>query len=261
MAQLVDTTLQQLEVDLSWMPEAELMPDFLPAVKAKLLSDPTLLVTSPAAKVLLSKIIEQEQDVDLSLFQNLTTEQLSHFTCNLSKTIVSLGLSGPNITADLLRRIASANASLRNVYILGASNVPLQPTLELLHKSSLDAIYHSDMFRRALDDVTQKEISFPSQIMTSFPVIQIFWVCRGFSRGLPRTCTAAFPLRDAILPPARVVTGLEKLLRFLTQLGSELGVNEESTVAMVAAKSFAMTGSIDLDVLKQVSWQTLLVGL
>jgi hypothetical protein len=29
------------------------------------------------------------------------------------------------------------------------------------------------------------------------------------------------------------------------------------TVAMVAAKSFAMTGLADLDVMKQVSWQTL----
>src|SRR5438874_1951333 len=102
MAQLIDTALQQPEVDPSWMPEAELVSDFLPAVKAKLLNDPTLLVTSPAAKILLSKIIEHEQDVDLSLFQNLTTEQLSDITCKLSKTVVSLSLSGPNITADLL---------------------------------------------------------------------------------------------------------------------------------------------------------------
>lgn len=114
------------------------------------------------------------------------------------------------------------------------------------------------MFRRALEDVAQKEISFPSQIMTSFPVIQIFWVRRVFDRGLSRTHTAVFPLRDAILPPARVVTGLAKFLHFLTTSDSW---SEESKVAMVAAKSFAMTSSADFDVLKQVSWQTLFVGL
>jgi hypothetical protein len=257
MAQLIDTTLQRPEVDLSWMPEAELFSDFLPAAKAKLLSDPTLLVTSPAAKILLSKIIENEQDVDLSLFQNLTTEQLSHFICKLSKTIVSLSLSGPNITADLLRRIVSANPSLQKVYILGASNVPLQLTLELLHKSNLDTIYHSDMFRHALEDVTQKEISFPSQIMTSFPVIQIFWVSQVFDAAYKMV----FPLRDAILPPARVVTGLAKLLYFLTTSSIWSRRLDASTVAMAAAKSFAMTSSADFDILKQVSWQPLLVGL
>jgi hypothetical protein len=183
MAQLIDTTLQQPEVDLSWMPEAELMPDFLPAVKANLLSDPTLLKTSPAVKILLSKIIEHEQEVDLSLFQNLSTEQLSDLTLKLSETIVSLSLSGPNITADLLTRIVSANPSLQKAYILGAWKVPLQPTLELLHKSNLQAIWHSDMFRRALGDFTQEEIRFPSRLMTSFPVIQIFWVCRKLRVG------------------------------------------------------------------------------
>jgi hypothetical protein len=267
MAQLIDTTLQQPEVDLSWMPEAELMPDFLPAVKANLLSDPTLLKTSPAVKILLSKIIEHEQEVDLSLFQNLSTEQLSDLTLKLSEAIVSLSLSGPNITADLLTRIVSANPSLQKAYILGAWKVPLQPTLELLHKSNLQAIWHSDMFRRALGDFTQEEIRFPSRLMTSFPVIQIFWVCRKLrvgdhvshvdDKGIPWTRKAAFPLQDAILPPARVVTGLASFLHFLAPLSSWSRVTEMSTVAMVAAKSFAMTGLADLDVMKQVSWQTL----
>jgi hypothetical protein len=254
MAALIDKTLRQPDVDLSWVREAELLSDFLPAVKAKLLNEPKLLMTSLTGRILLSKMNAGEQVVDLSLFRNLSTEQLPDLTCELSKTIVSLSLSGPNITADLLRDIVSANPSLQKLYILGASNVSLEPALELLHDSNLDALYHSDMFRRAFEDATQKETSFPSQIITSFPVIQIFWVCRKLpvhNHLPPSSC--AFPLRDANLPPARIVTGLVRLLHFLNR-DSRL---EASTVAMAAAKCFAMTGSAESDVLHPVSWQTL----
>ena len=287
MTQLIETTLQQTEVDLSWMPEAKLLSDFLPSVTAKLRSDPMLLVTSPAAKLLLSKTIEHERDVDLSLFQNLTTEELSDLTCKLSKKPVSLSFSGPNVTTDLMRTIASANPSLQRMYVLGASNLPLQPTLGLLHESKLHAIYHSDMFRPAFEEVQHEETRCPSsQMTTRFPVIQILWVCRELREsdhvlrlddgGIPwasilrkstksynpfEPCIAAFPLRDAVLSSARVVTGLAKILSYLITSDTLSGANKKSTVAALVAKSFAMSSLVNLDAQKQVRWHTLFVSL
>ena len=118
-----------------------------------------------------------------------------------------------------------------------------------------------------------------------FPVVQIFWLSREFetvgntsrlddggipwAQLLPRQdrydyllepFLAAFPLRDALLPTTRVVTGLAKFGHYLTEsknFGS--GMSKEGTIGMAAAKCFALAASDlgELDITKQVSHLTL----
>lgn len=67
--------MQSVDTDLSWIEEAELLSDFLPAIKTKLSSEPTL-IASQAAKVLLLRVVKDEQEVDLSQFPDLSRDDL-----------------------------------------------------------------------------------------------------------------------------------------------------------------------------------------
>ena len=117
-----------------------------------------------------------------------------------------------------------------------------------------------------------------------FPVVQIFWLSREFETvgntsrlddgGIPwaqllppqdrydyllEPSLAAFPLRDALLPTTRVVTGLAKFVHYLTKSDNfNSGMSKEGTVGMVAAKCFALAASSlgGLDIMKQVSRPT-----
>jgi hypothetical protein len=104
--------LRRTDYDISWIAEAELLPGFLPAIRVTLAIEPTLIDKSPRAKHLLLKAIEHEPEVDLSLFQSLSAEDLTVFISKLSKT-VSLSLSGSSISTGLLALdLPTANTSL-----------------------------------------------------------------------------------------------------------------------------------------------------
>jgi hypothetical protein len=124
--------LQRTYSDISWIAEAELLPDFLPAIRERLAREPTLIDTSPMAKHLLLKAIEHEREVDLSLFQSLSEEDLSVFISRLSKT-VSLSLSGASIsTGPLALNLSPANTSLGKLYFLDSPKLQLQQVLRLM---------------------------------------------------------------------------------------------------------------------------------
>jgi hypothetical protein len=305
LARLVETSLQKADSDISWITEAELLPDFLPAVRTRLASEPTLIDSSLAAKAPLLKAIEHEQEVDLSVFQNLSAVDLSGITSRLSE-IVSLCLSGPNVSAGLLDLdLPAATTSLRKLYVLDAPNLQLLSVLRLMHKPGMPRIYHADMFRRPVqyrlhqhhhlsesallqtkDDqstphqVMDEQLNLPGNPTPRFPVVQVIWLSREFNSdgdvsrlgdgGLPwpkllpdqeqRFCSlgpfvAAFPLRDAFLPTTCVVTGLVKFMQYLinTDLLSG-GMSHEGTIAMAAAKSFALAASDlrEMDTAKQL---------
>jgi hypothetical protein len=102
------------------------------------------------AKHLLLKAIEHEREVDLSLFQSLSEEDLSVFISRLSKT-VSLSLSGASIsTGPLALNLSPANTSLGKLYFLDSPKLQLQQVLRLMHDPGMPWIYHADMFRRPL---------------------------------------------------------------------------------------------------------------
>jgi len=115
-----------------------------------------------------------------------------------------------------------------------------------------------------------------------FPVVQIFWLTRGFKGngdvtrlddgGIPwatvllnsvrdyflthgHASLAAFPLRDGFLTISRVVTGLAKFIQCLAEPRAlRIGRKEEVGVAVTAAKCFALAASdvAELDPAKQV---------
>ena len=148
LACLVETSLHREDSDISYITDAELLPDFLPAIRTRLASEPTLITSSPAAKGLLLKAIEHAQEVDLSAFQSLSAKEHSEVLSRISEA-VSLSLSGPSISEGLLTVDFSAKKpALRQLYVLDAPNLPLQPVLKLMHEPGILWIYHADMFRR-----------------------------------------------------------------------------------------------------------------
>jgi hypothetical protein len=276
LARLVDESLQSADPDLSWTAEAELLSDFFPAVKARIYSEPTLLA-SPVAKALLLKAIEHEQEVDLSPFQNLSTDDILSITSRLSKEIKSLSLSG-NVTAELLALVAEQNPSI----------CKMQSALQVMTQCGSPRIYHADMFRAPLEfprSRHENEQGTPLDVLPKasekFPVVQILWLTRGIGGdgdvirlgdgGLPwatiplsledyfascdHASIAAFPLRDGFLTISCVVTGLAKLMQCLAESDKlDIGLNEEESVAKVAAKCFALAASdlAEPDMAKQV---------
>ena len=123
LTRLVETSLQSVDTDLSWIKELELLSDFLPAIRTKLGSEPTL-IASPAAKALLLRAIKHEQEVDLSQFPDLSMDDLVSLTSKLSNKTTSLSLSGPNVTAAfLVLDLLVVNTSLRKLYVLDAPNL------------------------------------------------------------------------------------------------------------------------------------------
>ena len=289
LARLVDESLQSVDPDLSWTAEAELLSDFFPAVKARIYSEPTLLA-SPVAKALLLKAIEHEQEVDLSPFQDLSTDDIISITSRLSKEIKSLSLSG-NVTAELLALVAEQNPSICKIYVLDAPNLQLQSALQVMAQRGPPRIYHADMFRAPLEPPRSRHedeqgtpleaVDLLPKASEKFPVVQILWLTRKIGGngdvirlddgGLPwatipldsedyyssrdHASIAAFPLRDGFLTVSCVVTGLAKFMQCLAE-SHELGIglDEQDGVADAAAKCFALAASdlAEPDTAKQV---------
>jgi len=292
--------LQSVDTDLSWIEEAELLSDFLPAIRVKLGSEPAL-IASPAAKVLLLRAIKDEEEVNLSQFPDFSRDDLVSLTSKLSNKTTSISLSGRNVTAAFLSLdLLAVNASLRKLCVLDAPNLQLRSALQLMCQPRSPWIYHRDMFRNPVryqilssdnrqQNANGQDIHQPSlnEILhiaggrVKFPVVQIFWLSRSFRTvdntlrlddgGIPwaqllppqdrrnkwlEPSLAAFPLRDALLPTTRAVTGLAKFVHYLIQSDRlNFGMTKEGTVGMVAAKCFALAASDleELDVMKQVS--------
>jgi hypothetical protein len=292
LARLVDESLQNADLDLSWTAEAELLSDFFPAIKARIYSEPTLLA-SPVAKALLIKAIEHEQEVDLSPFQNLSMDDILSITSRLSKETKSLSLSG-NVTAELLALLAE-NSSICKIYVLDAPNLPLQSALQVMAQRGSPRIYHAEMFRAPLKSTWPNWFRLPREdeqrtpgdaadsfpkASERFPVVQIFWLTRGSCGNdnvirlddggllwttVPRNSDyysfrdlasmAAFPLRDGFLTISRVVTGLAKFMQCLAEYPElRIGINPEAGVAVAAAGCFALAASdlAELDTAKHV---------
>jgi hypothetical protein len=279
LARLVDESLQNADLDLSWTAEAELLSDFFPAVKARIYSEPTLLA-SPVAKALLLKAIEHEQEVDLSPFQNLSVDDILSITSRLSKETKSLSLPG-NVTAELLASIAE-NPSICKIYVLDAPNLQLQSALQVMARRGSPRIYHAEMFRAPLESAQPNCFRLPNEdeqytpgdaadllpkATERFPVVQIFWLTRGIEGnddvtrlddgGFPwakvpldrdqryylsrgHASIAAFPLRDGFLTISHVITGLAKFMQCLAESRVlRIGMSREVGVAVAAAKCFA----------------------
>ena len=283
LARLVDVSLQNADPDLSWTAEAELLPDFFPAVKARIYSEPTLLA-SPVAKALFLKAIEHEQEVDLSPFQGLSMDEILSITSRLSKETRSLSLSG-NVTAELLALLAE-NPSICKICVLDAPNLQLQSALQVMSQCGWLRIYHAEMFRAPLESTRPNCFRLPHEdeqrtpgdaadllpkASERFPVVQILWLSRGiegdgdvtrlddggvswatvppnpdlaYFSSRGHASIAAFPLRDGFLTISRVVTGLAKFIQCLAKSRDlRIGISQEAGVAVAAAKCFALAAS------------------
>jgi hypothetical protein len=214
--------LASTDTDLPWITEAELLPDFLPAIRTKLGSEPTL-IASPAAKTLLPRAVKDEQEVDLSQFPDLSTDDLVSLTSRLSDKTTSISISGPGVTATLLgSHVLAGNNSLRRLYVLDAPNLPLQSALRLMCQPGSPWIYHSDMFRNPLDNRTpsnsnrpcnaidrdtpqpkSNEASFIAEERADFPVVQLFWLSQK-----AKTRNATSRLDDGGIPGAQLLLPL-----------------------------------------------------
>jgi len=199
LTRLVETSLQSVDTDLSWIKEPELLSDFLPAIRTKLGSEPTL-IASPAAKALLPRAVKHEQEVDLSQFPDLSMDDLVSLTSKLSNKTTSLSPSGSNVAAAcIVLDLLAVNTSLRKLYVVDAPNLQLQSALRLMYQPRSPWIYHSDMFsnpvhyqtlssrdrRRNANDrdahqPNSNEILYIAGERVKSPVVQIFWLSREF---------------------------------------------------------------------------------
>jgi hypothetical protein len=226
---LVDTSLQSVDTDLSWIEEAELLSDFLPAIRVKLGSEPAL-IASPAAKVLLLRAIKDEEEVNLSQFPDFSRDDLVSLTSKLSNKTTSISLSGHNVTAAFLGLdLLAVNTSLRKLYVLDAPNLQLQSALRLMYQPRSPWIYHQDMFRKPIryltleshnhqqnandQDIHQPnsdEILYIAGRRVKFPVVQIFWLSRE-----SRTADNTSRLDDGGIPWAQLLPPQDRYNKWL----------------------------------------------
>ncbi|KAL9090466.1 MAG: hypothetical protein Q9165_005227 [Trypethelium subeluteriae] len=165
------------------LPEAKLLPDFFSSIERRLRSRPDQVEQATGGKQLLSMILQEKIDVDLSPFTSLTNEGVYQLVIDaqLTHTMKTLDLSGnPHVTGSLLRKLSKTCSALENIYLIGTPQLPLDVAYSALQDKPAIHVIHSDAFHEAFRPVLSNEIRifYPQMTCNSIPtLVQILWVC------------------------------------------------------------------------------------
>ncbi len=274
MQTMLEAALQQSVADLRlWMPEAEILTDFLPSLRRKLYEDPTALKTSPAGLYLLCRALEHEYHVDLAPLKTLTTKDIEMVVSKLREqgSMKSIVLSNlPDLRVEDLEEAFVGESSLRSFYLLGTPRISINAIVSFVnsHMASLQDLYHTELLRRPLQLRLHRWRREDKARFSANSVNQMIWIrtdavklneegmrlgngevdwqklleAEKKSRSYEPSLTyGVLPLDDILLPPVKFVTGLAKFLRWMTRCDIyQEGVHSYGTGA---ANAFAMAKS------------------
>jgi len=248
-AKVIDSVLHNDPSDLSWVSEAEQLPGFAAAVKAKMLANPAL-VEAPSGKELLSRALEGNSFIDLTPFEDITVANVVEIVNGIVKqkpsNAITLVLPDVHIAdADELAAITHWQ-SVQKLHPDITEPSDLKSILKLVKSSSITELNHAHLYSRAFDmskyswepsplhdmqnDATPH---FPSGAGTSFPLSQILY--------LTGSSVVALPLSDALLT--------------LTNIASTLPTDFEILAARdtwMLSGSFG-TGQLSIGIVKQMA--------
>ena len=270
---MIETALRQNENELKlWMPEAELLNDFLRSLRRKIYEDPSVLKTSPAGLYLLCRALQGEQTVDLSPLETHSSKDIAEVVLKLKENGVAkfIALSNlPNLLEEDLGMILDAKFDLRGLCLIGSPLISIDYVVSLVnrHVLGLQDLCHTELLRRPFKLMLKQwrgedKFSFSANLVN-----QMIWI-RSDARisedkvrlenglvdwekamqaekslgYLQSSLTyGAFPFDDMLIPPVKFVTGLLNFLSWVVNQISAIASTHDHAVGL--ANSFAMAKS------------------
>lgn len=154
LARVVDEAIGSTEKDSAWLVEAEKLPGFLPAVFARLRSEPEL-IHRPAGVSFLIRALKGSTHVDLSVYVDLRPSQAMSIVEGVStgaarcRTVLSLP-DIPTWSLQDLQSIISAGTVI-SLHLGETPSIGLQAMLALIaHTPGIETFTCSALYRRAL---------------------------------------------------------------------------------------------------------------
>lgn len=158
LASLAEALVHDREVDENALSQAQMLPDFWPAVRAALYKNADSLKSTPKTLDLMYQSLKQETDVDAGPFNTISILDLARVLDRLSHggQMQTLNLSGrPTLTKDELEVLIEHNVGLRNLYLMGATgSLPITDLTELRFSGE---VHHRLLFERAHRAVRSKK--------------------------------------------------------------------------------------------------------
>ena len=191
MSKVIEEALHSDPKDLSWLQRAEQLPDFLFAVQDILWGDPSLLKL-PSGPNLLCRVIRSCNEIDLTLFPDLTLSEILRIVQLASqdrdvpvKTVTLPDIN--DLTLEKLQKIVSLIRP-RELHLGETGELILKDVLELVGKAGVINFTCTALYNRALDQVDYTDYEygmrprtpstdFPCGSSTGFPLSQVtyFW--------------------------------------------------------------------------------------
>lgn len=170
LARLLDTALRS--TDLKWLSEAELLPEFRPALKAKLYDDPDDVVSSPLGLELLARALDGEAIIDLGPFPlsfSQIRQVLQQAWGGNSPTFRSLSLPEiRSITMIDLKSIVEDFAPAR--LVLGTTpRITLREQLKTVYDTSVMDFLSDALYKRPLEMTSRYSHKLSTLPPSEFP--------------------------------------------------------------------------------------------
>ncbi|KAF7940390.1 uncharacterized protein EAE98_000517 [Botrytis deweyae] len=127
---------------------ATLLPDFRPNLKSAILSTPTILASSAAARYIFSRLLETEKSIDLGPF-DLSPDHLIEVLEQPRKAGVLkiLSLCGNQKINDAsLVKLINDFPRLRSLYLLDTPQIPLATKIKILRGQALREFFDTDLY-------------------------------------------------------------------------------------------------------------------
>ena len=184
MEEVILRALQSDAADLSWLDEAELLPDFMDHAFAHLLLNAEV-VTRPAGLSLLCRALKNCQEVDLSQFSQLSPEQIFLILSELHGSSRHITLTLPSLnslTAAEVRTLAQL-PHIRDIRFGHTPGLELATLVDALSGTGVRTFSHPELYKFSLaasnqvpEDVPQGAIASTSKKLSEFAIVQAVYL-------------------------------------------------------------------------------------
>ena len=191
----IEDCLQSSDVG-PYLSELQLLPDFLTTLLSCLRSRPKEIDEAPCGMQLLSMVLQNKSEVDLSPFTTLTDTAVLQLVSDaqLQQTMKSLDLSGNHhITASLFVELGKSCQVLEKTYLINTPQLALDAVYTAFSEKSGIEVIHSESFLRVFCPGTpsRPRVFQPrSDDYDILPLRQILWLCSKIS-NVPHSRTGA----------------------------------------------------------------------
>ena len=174
LASTVDQVFRTRPQELTWLPEAEQIPDFLPAVRKKLFAEPRL-VQRPAGPALLRRILKGTHTtlVDLSMFTGLEAQEVVDLLGDASKETAGERLTAvlpnmPTMTVEKLRRICQV-VRYEGLYLGTTGTIELDTVLRIASDAKVKRLTCPTLFASLYEHEGRFDSAAAAQLLSSLP--------------------------------------------------------------------------------------------